>query len=179
MTGASPQQRRLAGLTAAVAPAPARTAAVAAQPPPQLLSLSQLRQFVRDGFIVLQLSDVARAVHDGIYDTAFAIEGEPAEQAQAAGGATTWLRRGGEDEEDDDEEEAAAGGGLSVSVAQTRLSGGTSDDCGWDDLTPAFRELMDSAILRGAVASICGEGYSSSEYCELQCIRHFFGGTFY
>ena len=104
-----PATRRLAVLRDAVTPpgdsrsyihsAPAAST-VAAQPP-RLLTLEQLRQFVRDGFIVLQIDDLPLSLHQGIWETSRQIEEEAQretarriQQAAAAGdadGARVWL----------------------------------------------------------------------------------------
>ena len=164
---AAQQRRRLVNLVAAVAPAAGpESQQQIEEPGPQLLTLDRLKQFTRDGFIVLQLSDVPASVHQAIYDTAFAIEGEAAEGGGGGAAGRTWLRRGATDDEAEEEEgdTQSAGGGLGVSVAQTRLAAAARDGtAGWEQLAPAFRQLMDSAIVRGAATTICGEGFVASE----------------
>lgn len=132
--------------------------------PPQLLTLDALKQFVRDGFMVLQLSDVPAAVHDAIYDVSYAIEGKPAEIGGSGGGGRTWLRRGDESaKKEDATEPSGGGGGLGVSVAQTKLAATRGAAAGWEALAPLFCKLMASCVVRGAATSICGEDYVASE----------------
>jgi hypothetical protein len=143
------------GAEASVASA---TAAAAPEEPPRLLTLAQLRQFTRDGFITLQIGDLPGSLHTSIYDAAFALEGDA--EAPAKGG-TMWLRRGEEDEDDQGDDDKPKTG-LSVSVAQSKLKRG-QDTSGWRALGPAFAELMNSATVRGAAMTICGADYVASE----------------
>ena len=155
VASSSPAEPAAAAAGAAGAGAGAAAAAAAAAPArAQLLTLEQLKQFVRDGFIVLQLSDVPKDVHDAIYDTAYAIEGEAAEAQRADkgdGGGAVWL--GGR---------KPAAGGLGVSVAQTQLAATRDAGASWDSLAPAFRQLLDSSVVRGAAATLCGEDFVAS-----------------
>lgn len=113
------------GATAATSAEP--TAAAAAIRP---LTLKQVKQFIRDGFIVLQINDVPEGFHDGVFAKALAMS--------------------------DDAKHAESGAKVKLGPGGRMLAEGKESD--WSTLAEDFETMLDTPTIRGAAATLAGAG---------------------
>eukprot|EP01047_Picozoa_sp_COSAG01_P026574 COSAG01_NODE_1717_length_9398_cov_83.738574_3_plen_215_part_00 len=116
--------------TTPVAPAGAAGSATAADTPLLQLTLPQVKQFIRDGFLVLQIDGVPAKFHEGVYTKAREL------RVDASDRRTAVLREGGR---------------MVAPDAEKRED--------WSSLAEDFSTLLSSPRVRGALQTLLGTDY--------------------